>query len=150
MTGPAKIIQSVYFAEHVWKPAGQKQTNEFDIFIEEPFSIEKYSTALFNKVYVIGLSEIPKFLEYNLKLVKDPFSWLNALEKLIKVNSKFFNDEDLHHRRSKLISQFDLRRHKLEFDSLITHRTYHLRKTVNGFTEDREYCFSSVKEVRRQ
>lgn len=145
-----KEIQSVIFAEHIWKPSDSMQINEFDIIITGPYSYEKYSESLFRKTISIGLSEIAPFLDYQCGLVKAPVSWLNSFEKLIKLNLDFFEDRQSQHRHYKLISQIDLKRHVLQSSELVSHRSFHLRRTVNGFSEDREYSFASVKEQLRE
>ncbi len=118
--------------------------NEFDILLNKPFSMEKYCNALFRKIINIGLSESAPFLDYQCAKMNNPVLWLNSLEKLIKVNIDCFNSLILQHRHIKLISQIDIKRHAL--DMPVSMNSSIIQKKINGFNEEKEYSFSSVKE----
>lgn len=139
-------LSSVNFPEYHWVALGYPGQNEFDVIIEEPFSKEKYIISLFNKVFEIGLSEIVPFLDYQCERVKDPASWLNGLEKTIKFHASNFNNPDLVHRHHKLMAEIAVKRRDLKNVSLVNYRQKMLRKNINGFSEEKEYCFDTVKQ----
>ena len=129
------------FSEHpcVFLPV----EDEFAVLVSKPFSMEKYCEALFRKIIHIGLSESASLLDYHCGKVKIPFIWLNTLEKLIIENINYFDTRKLQHRHTKLISQIDIKRHALESASTNARPN---KKKINGFTDEKEYSFSSVKE----
>ncbi len=54
MSDPVQNIIPVNFTEHIWVASGIGQSNEFDLVLESPFSLENYSTAIFRKLFNIG------------------------------------------------------------------------------------------------
>jgi hypothetical protein len=146
MSSKKQSLVLVHFDEHPFYEHGKKRPSEHAILLTAEFTMADYCKALFNKVLDIGLSEIHAFLGYQCKLVRDPLKWINTLEKLIKDNKGLFNNDDLLFRRHKFISQFDVHRHRLESDDLISTRTTDLHEMVNGFTDKKEYIFSKVLE----
>ena len=146
MTPGKQVLSHVHFDEHPFLLSGNPPPDELAILIDSDFSMSEYCKALFAKIISIGLSEVPLFLRYQCDRVKDPVKWINSLEKLIKLNVDFFDTKHLDHRHYKFISQIDLKRHELQTSLLVNHRTFHLRKSVSSFTEEREYCFRSIKD----
>lgn len=138
MSALNKLV-TVTFDEHPSQPRDTR--NELAIVIQGRFSDEKYAQAIFQKILQIGLSEVPKFLQYHCDRVKMPATWLNNLEKLIKENIDQFNNARLKHRHTKLISQIDIKRHSLEEANLYGRARSH----VNGYNEFTEFCFIEVK-----
>jgi hypothetical protein len=136
----------VQFEEHPFSRSRNKSSSDHIILLPAGFTMADYCHALFDKVMTIRLSVIHAFLRYQCKLVKDPLLWINTLEKLIKDNKTLFDNDDLLFRRHKFISQFDVHRHRLESEDLISNRALDLSEIVNGFTDKREYVFSAVLE----
>jgi hypothetical protein len=141
MKNTKQSIILVHFEEYPFYVPVKKKPSVHDIILTDSASITDYCQALFRKILDVGLSELPAFLQYHCKLVKDPHAWLNSLEKLIKVNSKYFNNEDLRHRRSKLISQFDIQRFRLESSNMVSKRESDLHNTVKSFSDEKEFDF---------
>jgi hypothetical protein len=135
-------LEVVQFKEHpsLTKP----DQDEFSLIVSHPFSMVKYCEVLFGKIMQIGLSESAPFLDNQCAKMKNPVLWLNTLEKLIKVNNERFNTHNLQHRHIKLISQIDIKRHAL--DTPASKNSSIIQKKINGFNEEKEYSFTSVKE----
>ena len=150
MKNAKQPIVLVHFDEYPFYVQGKKKPSVHDITLADGETMPDYCQALFKKILDIGLSELPAFLQYQCKLVHEPQNWLNALEKLIKVNSKCFNNEDLHHRRTKLISQFDIHRFRLESNNMISKRTSDLRDTVKSFSDEKEFDFRKTLESSKE
>ena len=133
----------VQFEEHPFSRSRNRSSSDHVILLTAGFTMADYCQALFNKILSIGLSDLPAFLEYQCKQVKDPEKWLNTLEKLVKDNACSFNTEDLRHRRSKLISEFGFQRKDIK-NILVKKRTEDLKVAVSGFSEGKEYNFPEV------
>lgn len=133
----------VTFSEHPFIKPSQEKASEFDISIEAPFSNEKYSLAIFEKIFTVGLSEIAPLLDHHCSLVKNPTKWLNSLEKLIKENIDLFDTRKLLHRHTKLISQIDIKRIQSKLSNA-------RQKKLNGFSDEKEYCFANVQQQIQQ
>lgn len=143
MNPKPNVVTTIPFLEHPFTTNADE--GEHLIFVKSPFSLQKYSENLFHKLLTIGLSEISPFLDFHCSNLSEPILWLNNLEKLIKVNISAFNTNDHKHRHTKLISQIDIKRHSLqEKNSPQTHKP---KKKVNGYTADKEYSFSLVKDL---
>ena len=138
----------VQFEEHPFSRSRNKSSSDHVILLTADFTMADYCQALFKKILTIGLSDLPDFLEYQCKLVKEPEKWINTLEKLVKDNARIFNNEDLHHRRSKLIYQFGLQRQEIRAH-LIKKRVADRNHMLSGFSEGKEYDFLKVKEFSK-
>ena len=145
MSDPVQNIITVNFTEHIWVASGIGQSNEFDLVLESPFSLENYSTAIFRKLFNIRLSQIADLLDYHCLQLSAPVKWLNNLEKLIKLNAVHFTSPELHHRHTKLMIEIDHKRQSFQASSLGNHRRDLLLKNVNGFSDKKAYCFTAVK-----
>jgi hypothetical protein len=143
MDDPFPKLQPVQFTDHPFYGPKHSTTDELTIVLNKGFSMHAYCQTLFRKVYTIGLSEIPAFLDHQCSQAKNPVKWLNSIEKLIKINVDLFDTRALHHRHTKLISEIGLKRHSLHY-SITSHKAD--RKKLNGFSDDKEYSFSSVRE----
>ena len=133
----------VQFEEHPFSRSRNRSSSNHVILLTVGFTMADYCQAVFNKILSIGLSDLPSFLEYQCKQVKDPEKWLNTLEKLVKDNACSFNNEDLHHRRSKLISEFGFQRKDIK-NILVKKRSEDLKAAVSGFSVGKEYNFPEV------
>lgn len=131
----------IQFIEHPFSEPNQATPDEFTIIINGPFSMHEYCQNLFLKIFTIGLSEISAFLDYHCNQVKYPTRWLNALEKLIKLNVELFDTRSLHHRHTKLISQIDIKRLTLQQSAPKRHH-----RKLNGFSDEKEYSFADVRD----
>lgn len=107
MDDPFPKLQPVQFTDHPFSDPTHSATDEFTIVLSKGFSMQAYCQILFQKVHTIGLSEIAPFLDYQCSQVRNPVKWLNALEKLIKINIDLFDTRALHHRHTKLISEIE-------------------------------------------
>ncbi|KAF0128229.1 MAG: Uncharacterized protein FD155_3367 [Bacteroidetes bacterium] len=136
------VVATIPFKEHPYTTNADE--GEHLITIKSPFTSQKYSEKLFQKLLTIGLSEIAPFLDFQCTNISEPIIWLNNLEKLIKVNISAFNTNDHKHRHTKLISQIDIKRHSLQ--EKISRQGHKPKKKVNGYTADKEYSFSQVKD----
>jgi DNA-binding transcriptional MerR regulator len=133
----------VQFEEHPFSRSRNRSSSDHVILLTAGFTMADYCQALFKKILNIGLSDLPAFLEYQCKQVKEPEKWLNTLEKLVKDNARSFNNEDLRHRRSKLISEFGFQRKDIK-SILVKKRTEDMKETVSGFSVGKEYNFTEV------
>ncbi|MBK7110273.1 MAG: RteC domain-containing protein [Bacteroidetes bacterium] len=92
---PARII-SHSFKEHPIKNYLADEYSEFDLIGKQvntidftyrgKFSDLTYCKALIQKFSEITISQLPEFIEYQLKLVSDKKQWLFDLEKLVETN----------------------------------------------------------------
>jgi hypothetical protein len=146
MDSTNQALVPVPFEEHPFTQSRISPSNELAIHLHSEFSFQLYCESLFQKVLTIGLSEIPDFLNYHCQQVKNPISWINSLDKLIKVNAELFNGKQAEHRHYKFISQIDIHRFGLQTSSLGSHRHKLLLNNINGFSEKKEYCFKTVKD----
>ncbi len=137
-------IKAVPFTEYSALRQEQSKKPDLDIVIDGEISLNDYCTALFIKIFEIGLSELNAFLKYQCRLYKDPVLWLNSLEKLMKVNVKMFGDVEQHQRHIKLISLIDNQRDKLLPNPDDDSKPKKSCKKVNGFSDDKEFNFESV------
>ena len=144
MSGKKQSLILVPFEEHPFYAHEKKRPAEHSILLPAGFNMSDYCHALFDKVMTIRLPVIHAFLRYQCKLVKDPLLWINTLEKLIEDNKTLFDNDDLLFRRHKFIFQFEMYRHRLESEDLISNRALDLSEMVNGFTDKKEYVFSAV------
>ena len=133
----------VQFEEHPFSRSRNGSSSDHVILLTAGFSMADYCQALFTKILHIGLSDLPDFLEYQCKQVREPERWLNTLEKLVKDNARSFNNEDLHHRRSKLISEFGFQRNDIK-NTLVEKRSKDLHSMLSGFSAGKEYNFPEV------
>ena len=136
----------VQFEEHPFSRSRNRSSSDHVILLTAGFNMADYCQALFNKMLSIGLSDLPDFLEYQCKLVKEPEKWLNTLEKLIKDNSEKLDEKGLHFRLSKLVNQFGFKRQDIRAQ-LVTKRTEDLKATVSGFSVGKEYNFPEVHAI---
>ena len=80
-------IQTAPFQELVAMPTASATHLLFDIIIEEEINLITYCNTLFKKIFELPQSQFPDFINYQCSKVKNAFSWLNKLEKLIALNS---------------------------------------------------------------
>jgi hypothetical protein len=135
----------VQFEEHPFSRSRNRSSSDHVILLTAGFTMADYCQALFKKMLSIGLSDLPDFLEYQCKIVKEPEKWLNTLEKLIKDNSELFDEKGFHFRLSKLINQFGFKRQDIRA-LLINKRSDDMHSMVSAFSEGKEYNFIKVKE----
>jgi len=136
------VVATIPFDEHNFTT--NAADGEHGIIITSPYSSQKYCENLFQKLLTIGLSEFASFLDHQCATKSQPVLWLNTLEKLIKINMNAFSTSNLLHRHTKLIFQICIKRHSLQEK---TSTQNHIPKMkVNGFTADKEYSFSNIKD----
>jgi hypothetical protein len=143
MDDPFPTLQPVQFTDHPFYGPKHSTTDELTIVLNKGFSMHAYCQTLFRKVYTIGLSEIPAFLDHQCSQAKNPVKWLNSLEKLIKINVDLFDTRALHHRHTKLISEIGLKRLTLQMNQPNPKKQAH---KLNGYSEEKEYSFTQVKD----
>ncbi|MDZ4203232.1 MAG: hypothetical protein U1C46_00305 [Bacteroidales bacterium] len=140
-------VTIVHFDEHPFTDTSCGSIDAMDVTLHSSFTTQEYCNALFHKIFTIGLSEISGFLDYQCAQLKNPSRWLNALEKLIKENLELFLTRHHQHRHTKLISQIDIKRHSLQAVKPLLRKQH---KKVNAFTDEKEYCFTTVREQSAQ
>jgi len=137
-------VTTVLFQDFNFVQSGQSHTLDFDIVIDGEVSSDYYCLALFKKIISIGLSEIVDFLDYQCDNLKSPISWLNSMEKLIRLNQAWFNDDDQKYRQIKWGSEIIAKRHQLKVASIQHAREQKVRHSMNGYSGDKIYCFEEV------
>jgi hypothetical protein len=137
---------SVSFAEHAWKQQSAVQVSDFDICFNPPFSSEKYSSTLFNRVLNIDLNELSDFLDYQCNSLKLPIKWLDSLEMLIDKNVTSLVEPALKQRYKELILQIDKKRSLLQAISLGNFRHDLLSKYSEQPKLKKKFSFESVQE----
>ncbi|MEI8047009.1 MAG: hypothetical protein WCI92_06500 [Bacteroidota bacterium] len=142
-------INTVHFPEYNFVKPNQANATVLDIILEGEISSNAYCLAIFRKVLTIGLSEIVDFIDYHCEILKSPICWLNSLEKLIRLNQSWFNDDDQKFRPIKWGSEIISKRHEIKAASMQNARQKKLSEAMNGFTGDKVYCFDTVKEAIR-
>ena len=140
-------IITVSFPDFIAVVPDQAKSIEFDIILDGEFSSDAYCTLLFSKIIDIGLSEFVEFLDYQCDLYKNPKNWLNILEKLIKLNIALFNNDDLKHRHTKLVSEIITKRHELKLTALQQAREKQILNQTSPCSGGHVYDFEAVLET---
>lgn len=142
-------IKTVHFPEYYVVKPNQADATVLDIILEGEISSNAYCLAIFRKVLTIGLSEIADFIDHHCEILKCPISWLNSLEKLLRLNQSWFNDDDHRFRPINWGSEIISKRHEIKAASMQNAREKKFPEAMNGFTGDKVYCFEIVKEAIR-
>jgi len=142
-------ITTVHFPEYYVVKPNQANATVLDIILEGEISSNAYCLAIFRKVLTIGLSEIADFIDHHCEILKCPISWLNSLEKLLRLNQSWFNDDDQRFRPINWGSEIISKRHEIKAASMQNAREKKIREAMNGFTGDKVFSFDIVKESIR-
>ena len=142
-------IKTVHFPEFHFVKPNQANATVLDIILEGDISSDAYCQAIFKKVLTIGLSEIVDFIDHHCEILKCPISWLNSLEKLLRLNLSWFNNDGEKFRPIKWGSEIISKRHEIKAESMQNAREKKLHEAMNGFTGDKIYSFETVKEAIR-
>lgn len=116
------------FKEHPFCNSNIQEPELFEISIQGEFDLQLYCEAILEKLQSFSRSDLKPFIEYQCTLMKNPIYWLNKTEKLIQVNSKFFQDDTT--RICKLYSVIEVLRDKLQ----------------NQTDEKRDFDFNKLKK----
>lgn len=139
-------FNTVHFPEYNFVKPNQANATVLDIILEGEISSNAYCLAIFRKVLTIGLSEIVDFLDHHCEILKSPISWLNSLEKLLRLNQIWFNDDGQKFRQIKWGSEIISKRHELKVTAMQYVREQKLKSSLNGYSGDRVYCFEDVMD----
>lgn len=141
-------LKSVDFAEHPATDLYARRAGIFDVLMNfdfmnssdsiSAFPMTEYCSALLQKVCTLSNAHLRGFISYQLQLIKDPASWLNALDELIVLNAEVFDNKMLLLKAEKamLIIEFslqDLRKtnyrstHTFDFEKI----RYHLQNIAS-------------------
>jgi len=144
MIFPPKNFRSVPFSDFIVVNPDNTACTSFDISVHGELSQETYCKSLYSKILTIGLSESADFISYQCDLHKSPIKWLNALEKLIKVNFANLKTDDLRYRNMKFMMEIIIKRQTIKFLSTQNAGEKKRIEALNGFTGDKVYCFEAV------
>lgn len=132
-----KLVNEVPFHEFTNVKANNVQNLSFDIVSSK----EKYCHSLLEKVFKITHSEIPDFIYFHLKMVKDKNVWLNKFEKLIAINEILFDNQTNKSRLVKLYTTIEITRHKLNFPEHFNYKNKPISKIINAESEKRYFSY---------
>ena len=108
-------IKTAPFKECPITGISESKTNQFEIHSnDQVISLEQYCTCLLQKLNTLTNSKIKPFMQYQLKLMQDSFCWLNKFEKLLRINKKYFNNEEAVARFEKTLIVIEVLRCEVE------------------------------------
>lgn len=139
-------VHTVTFKEMIVLKKSSLSTSNYDLHLENDPTEQNYCPALFQKIMELPLSELQKFIEYQCSLMKDPFCWLNKLEKLIAVNEDAFYNANQKTRFNKLLVLINMNRKEIENNRRDTPAQNISKKIINAETEERIFSFTITKE----
>lgn len=102
------------FLEHPVADTSCMEPQEFDIKLEEKFTLEAYCQALLLNILTLNKSKIKPFIRYQVEILSDPFIWLNKLEKLIDLNRDHFTTKEHNIKIDKALVVIELFRQEIE------------------------------------
>lgn len=108
------------FQEHPIVDTSCMEPQEFDIKLEEKFTLENYCQALLLKLLTLNKSKIKPFIRYQVEMLSDPFIWLNKLEKLIDLNREQFTTKDHNCKLDKALVVIEVFRQEIESGKIST------------------------------
>lgn len=98
MNIPVDEIQLVNFVETPTKQSSHGQLHKFDIIYDFPkkegIDHKRYCILLLRILFVLRKKERIPFLNYQCKLVKNKFRWLNSVYLLLEYNYRIFIRDD--------------------------------------------------------
>ncbi len=102
------------FKEHPVADITCEEPQEFDIKVEDKFTLDKYCHGLLSKIVTLNKSKIKPFIRYQVEMLSDPFIWLNKLEKLIDLNREQFITKDCNCKLDKALMVIEVFRQEIE------------------------------------
>lgn len=102
------------FKEHPVADITCEEPQEFDIKVEDKFTLDKYCHGLLSKIITLNKSKIKPFIRYQVETLSDPFIWLNKLEKLIDLNREQFISKDQNCKLDKALMVIEVFRQEIE------------------------------------
>ncbi len=109
-----KPIITAPFKEHPVADITREEPQEFDIKLEDKFTLDNYCYALLLKIVTLNKSKIKPFIRYQVEMLSDPFVWLNKLEKLIDLNREQFTTKDQNCKLDKSLMVIEVFRQEIE------------------------------------
>ena len=139
-------IQTAPFQELVAMPTASATHLLFDIIIEEEINLITYCNALFKKIFELPQSQFPDFINYQCSKVKNAFSWLNKLEKLIALNEEIFDNQKAKSRYIKLYNIIENKRKEVKSAGGKEGKSKTPKKYINAESEERYFSYQEVKQ----
>lgn len=102
------------FKEHPVADITREEPQEFDIKVEDKFTLDKYCQGLLLKILTLNKSKIKPFIRYQVEMLSEPFIWLNKLEKLIDLNREQFTTKDQNCKLDKALMVIEVFRQEIE------------------------------------
>lgn len=102
------------FKEHPIVDTSCVEPQEYDIKLEDKFTLESYCQTLLSKILTLNKSKIKPFIRYQVEMLSDPFIWLNKLEKLIDLNREQFTTKDQNCKLDKALVVIEVFRQEIE------------------------------------
>jgi len=143
----SNTFKPVSFPEYKILRPDQDNGSGFEIILDAEFSMNYYCQVIYQKIYDIKESKIAAFFDYQCSFYRNPLLWLNALEKLANINFVFREGNEHTLRHMKLVAQFAIKRFTLQLPVIHEPKPKGSNKKVNGFSDDKEYCFAAVMET---
>lgn len=138
-------IQTAPFQELTATPTALAANLSFDIIIDEEISLTNYCNALFKKIFELPQSQFPDFINYQCNKVKDAFSWINKLEKLIALNEEVFDNQKAKSRYIKLYNIIEHKRKEIQTTAVKEEKNKTPKKYINAENEERIFSFHETK-----
>lgn len=139
-------IKTAPFQEHPIANKTQLEPHEFDISTFESmppdfisngnFSLEQYCRCLLQKLFTLNKSKIKPFLQYQCRQIKDPFFWLNKLEKIIDLNREHFTGKEQKIKIEKTLIVIELLRQEIESGKIIPTNRFnfnHIKQQLKSY-----------------
>lgn len=128
------------FKEHPVADISRAEAQEFDIIIEDKFTLDSYCQNLLLKIVTLNKSKIKPFIRYQVEMLSDPFIWLNKLEKLIDLNREQFTSKDHNCKLDKALVVIELFREEIE-SGKFSNSKFNFKKT-----KQKIQCYKTPEE----
>lgn len=141
-----KPIETVTFFHYVATHPNES-SDTLDIIINQKITLEKYCTAVIEKLLELSPSQYSSFLIYQLALVSDPLNWLESFEKLICKNETVFVHKMALSRYHKLLNLIEKKRELLQCPVVLPNKTTLAKRYINAESEERYFSFYEIKKL---
>ena len=146
MNANPEPIETVAFSQYVAVHPNES-LDTLDIIINQKITLEKYCTAVIEKLLELSPTQYSSFLIYQLALVSDPLYWLESFEKLICKNETVFVLNMALSRYHKLLNLIEKKRDLLQCPVLLPNKTTLAKRYINAESEERYFSFYEIKKL---
>ena len=141
-----KPIETVTFSHYVAVHPNDS-LDTLDIIISQKNTLEKYCSAVIEKLLELTPTQYPSFLIYQLEKMSDPLNWLESFEKLICKNETVFVLNMALSRYHKLLILIEKKRDLLQCPVVLPNKTTLAKRYINAESEERYFSFYEIKKL---